>query len=150
MRQLAADRAVLADAADNAAQWIGGPAAGGLQACACEMNRFYTVFERILERICESFENHLDKSGNYHERLVHRLALDLPGLRPAFLPAEVVPQITELRRFRHLVRHAYDLTLRADRLRELIEAARRMNTALPAWSERFAAEVRREQGWREG
>lgn len=149
MRELAADCAVLAGAAENAGQWIGRPAAGGLEACAYEMNRFYTVFERMLERICEGFENHLDKSGNYHERLVQRLALDLPGLRPAFLPAEALPQITELRRFRHLVRHAYDLTLRASRLGELIGMAARVSASLPAWCDRFAAEVRREQGWRE-
>lgn len=149
MRELAADCAVLAGAAANAARWVGQPAAGGLQACAYEMNRFYTTFERMLERICESFENHLERSGNYHEKLLQRLTLDLPGLRPAFLPSESLPQLTELRRFRHLVRHAYDLTLRADRLGELIGTATSMSAALPAWCDRFAAAVRREQGWPE-
>ena len=86
---------------------------------------------------------------SYHERLLHRLALDLPGLRPAFLPSESLPALTELRRFRHLVRHAYDLTLRADRLGELIGTATRMSAALPAWCDTIAAAVRREQGWQE-
>ena len=147
MRELAADCAVLAAATDNAAQWIVQPEAGRLEACAYEMNRFYTVFERMLERICESFENHFEKSGNYHERLLQRLALDLPGLRPAFLPTEVLPELSELRRFRHLVRHAYDLKLRTDRLGELVGSAKRMSTALPGWCAGLAAAVRREQGW---
>lgn len=147
MRELAADQAVLADAIGNAAQWIGQPVPGRLEACAYEMNRFYTVLERMLERICESFENHFEKRGNYHEKLLQRLALDLPGLRPAFLPAEALPELTELRRFRHLIRHAYDLTLRPDRLRELVDMAKRANDALPGWCETFEATVREQQGW---
>lgn len=147
MRELMADRAVLAGAADNAARWIEEPAPGALEACAYEMNRFYTVLERMLERICESFENHFEKSGNYHEKLLQRLALDLPGLRPAFLPPQALPYLTELRRFRHLVRHAYDLILRADRLRELVSLAKRANDALPGWCDAFEQLVRREQGW---
>lgn len=147
MRELAGDGTVLAGAANNAARWIGQPAAGHLEACAYEMNRFYTVLERMLERICEGFENHFEKSGNYHDKLLQRLALDLPGLRPAFLPVESLPELSELRRFRHLIRHAYTLTLRADRLGELVDVARRMSAALPGWCDRFATAVRREQGW---
>lgn len=149
MRELAADCTVLAGAADNAAQWIGQPAAGRLEACAYEMNRFYTVLERMLERICEGFENHFEKSGNYHEKLLQRLALDLPGLRPAFLPADALAELAELRRFRHLVRHAYALTLRADRLGDLVGTAKGISAALPRWCTEFAAAVRREQGWQE-
>lgn len=147
MRELAADCAVVAGAADNAAHWVSEPAAGRLEASAYEMNRFYTVLERMLERICEAFENHFERSGNYHEKLLQRLALDIPGLRPAFLPAQALSDLQELRRFRHLVRHAYDLTLRADRLGELVEMAKRTSAGLPRWCDKFAAAVRREQGW---
>jgi len=147
MSELTADAAVLADAAENASRWIAQPAPGRLEACAYEMNRFYTVLERMLERICQAFENHFEKSGNYHEKLLQRLALDLPGLRPAFLPADAMADLVELRRFRHLVRHAYDLNLRADRLGELVDMAKRASAAVPAWCDGFAAAVRREQGW---
>lgn len=85
-----------------------------------------------------------------HEKLLQRLALDLPGLRPAFLPAPALPELSELselRRFRHLVRHAYDLTLRAERLGQLVDAAKQTSVALPGWCDRFADAVRREQGW---
>ena len=149
-RELAADCAVLTGALDNAADWIRQPGVGRLEACAYEMNRFYTVLERMLERICRSFENHLERNGNYHERLLQRLTLDIPGLRPAFLPVEALSDLSELRRFRHLVRHAYDLTLRADRLGELVEMAGRIGVALPGWCDRFASAVRLEQGWVEG
>jgi hypothetical protein len=35
------------------------------------------------------------------------------------LPEHTISELRELKRFRHLVRHAYDLILREDRLREL-------------------------------
>lgn len=55
-RELAADRRVLADAAGKAAERIGETHDGHLEACAYELARFYTVFERMLEGICEAFE----------------------------------------------------------------------------------------------
>ena len=90
MRELAADCAVLAGAAANAIQWIGQPAPGRLEACAYEMNRFYTVLERSLERVCENFENHLEKSGSYHEKLLQRLALGRGGKRSGSYPDESI------------------------------------------------------------
>lgn len=114
---------------------------------AYELARFYTVLKRMLENICEAFENHFERDGDWHERLLTRLPLDLPGLRPALVPEGAVASLRELKRFRHLIRHAYDLTLRDDRLRELVQFAAETNGALPAWCAGFVATVRREQNW---
>ena len=40
------------------------------------------------------------------ERLIQRLALTLPGIRPAFIPKDGVRAVRELKGFRHVVRHA--------------------------------------------
>jgi|SRR6185437_3755162 len=146
-RELTADRKVLADAAWKASQRIAESNPGHLEACAYEMARFYTVFERMLENICEAFENHFDHHGDWHEKLLNRLALQLPGLRPAFLPEGTLAGLRELKRFRHLIRHAYDLTLRDDRLRELAAILSDVNAAMPGWCDGFLATVRREQNW---
>ncbi|MDE2051005.1 MAG: hypothetical protein KGJ72_08305 [Gammaproteobacteria bacterium] len=146
-RELAADRRVLADAAGKAAQRIGDTHDGHLEACAYELARFYTVLERMLEGICEAFENHFERDGDWHERLLTRLSLTLPGLRPAFLPETSVEKLRELKRFRHLIRHAYDLTLREERLRELAQFCVEADSAVRAWCEDFVAAVRREQNW---
>ena len=55
--------------------------------------------------------------------------------------------LAELKAFRHLVRHAYDLTLRRERLVELAGMADTLTRALPSWAQTFGAKVRREQGW---
>jgi hypothetical protein len=101
----------------------------------------------MLERLCEEFENHLEKRGDYHERLLQRLSIDLNGLRPAFIPKERVSSLRELKGFRHVTRHAYDLTLRSDRLAELSAIAEQLAAHLPVWCSEFAKNVRREQGW---
>lgn len=146
-RELAADRRVLADAAGKASHRIDDTHDGHLEACAYELARFYTVFERMLEGICEAFENHFEHDGDWHERLLTRLALDLPGLRPAFLPEPAVEKLRELERFRHLIRHAYDLTLREERLRELVQYAIAADRGVSAWCSDFLGAVRREQNW---
>jgi hypothetical protein len=146
-RELAADRRVLLDAAGKASDRIGDTHPGHLEACAYELARFYTVLERMLENVCEAFENHFERDGDWHEKLLTRLSLDLPGMRPALIPESAVGSLRELKRFRHLIRHAYDLTLREDRLRELAQFATETSNALPTWCAEFIAAVRREQNW---
>jgi hypothetical protein len=55
--------------------------------------------------------------------------------------------VRELKGFRHVMRHAYDLTLRADRLAELSRIAERLASEFPVWCADFGKRVRKEQGW---
>jgi hypothetical protein len=48
---------------------------------------------------------------------------------------------------RKVMRHAYELTLRADRLAELARLAEQMAADLPQWCADFGEKVRAEQGW---
>lgn len=141
--ELRADCEVVADASSKAALRLGTKSPGHLEACAYELARFYNIFEKMLERICEAFE----KRGDYHERLVQRLSLDLEGIRPPFIPHSRTADVRELKGFRHLTRHAYDLTLRADRLTELAQIAEKLSADLPGWCTNLAESVRAQQGW---
>src|ERR1700726_3529916 len=108
LKELDMDCGVVRDAAQKAAQRVRQESAGSLEACAYELARFYNTFERMLERIAEQFENHFDKRGDYHEKLPQRLSLGFEGIRPAFIPSKILPDLRDLKGFRHLVRHAYD------------------------------------------
>ena len=55
---------------------------------------------------------------------MQRLSLGLQGIRLAFIPAGRVAGVRELKGFRHVLRHACDLTLRNDRLQQLVPVAR--------------------------
>lgn len=147
LAELAEDCVVAQEAAQNAKLRLGEQLNGSLEACAYELARFYNVFEQMLERVCQEFENHFDKQADYHERLIKRLSLHLASIRPAFIPKESITDVRELKGFRHMVRHAYDLKLRADRLAELVIIAERIAAALPAWCEDLGKKVRIEQGW---
>jgi hypothetical protein len=118
-----------------------------LEACAYELSRFYNVVERMFERLCGEFENHFEKRGDFHEKLIQRLALDIEGIRPAFIPKLQITDVRELKAFRYVMRHAYDLTLRQDRLAELSTIAERLAGELPGWCMDFGNRVRKEQGW---
>src|SRR5580692_8007542 len=100
-KELQADSLVAGDAGRNAALRLRQKSPGYLEACAYELARFYTILEKMLERICEGFENHFEKRGDYHERLIQRLSLDLEGIRPAFIPRGRVADVRELKGFRH-------------------------------------------------
>ena len=147
LRELAADTDVARDAAQKAAARLRDALPGHLEAAAYELTRLYNVIERMLERVCDAFENHFEKRGDYHERLLQRLALDLEGLRPALIPPHGLPGLRELKGFRHLVRHAYDLTLRPDRVAEVTTIAGQVATELADWCADFGRKVKLEQGW---
>jgi HepT-like protein len=95
LKELEADCQVARTAATSASQHLKEGGEGRLQACAYELGRLYNVLERMLERICTDFENHFEKRGDYHERLLQRLTLELPGIRPAFIPAAHVAALRE-------------------------------------------------------
>ena len=143
-QELAADATVMAEAARLAAERLADEHAGHLSACGYELNRFYNVLEKSFERLCETFENHFENAGDYHERLLERVSLDLPGIRPRFLPAEQRSRVRELKSFRHFFRHAYDPILRADRLAELVTAASDVSAAFSEWVCHFCAAIRAE------
>jgi hypothetical protein len=54
------------------------------------------------------------------------LSIAIPGIRPALFSAELATDLQELRGFRHVIRHAYDLTLRKDKVLPVIDAAERV------------------------
>ena len=146
-RELAADAAVMRDGSSKARLRLTERAPGFGEACAYELSRFYTVLEKSFEGVCAACENHFAKDHEYHERLLQRITLDLPGLCPAFVPRTEIDALRELKGFRHVVRHAYDLALRPTRLDELTTMAELVAGKFPAWSTAFVAGIRREQGW---
>jgi hypothetical protein len=118
------------------------PTDGRWAATAFEINRIYNFLEKAFERLCETFENHLVKTGRYHDTLIERVTLDLKGIRPAFLPAEAVRDVRELKGFRHLFRHAYDLDLDPVRVTAAADNAARCVRSFDGWCAAFLATVR--------
>ncbi len=136
-RQLMADGLILSAAAATASNCLAHPAEMALSAAAFELNRFYNALERGFENIARTFENNLRPGQGYHEALIERMSLTIPGVRPAFLPPSAKQPIRDLKSFRHFVRHAYDAPLIRDRIERLVDTAQQVAALHGDWTTMF-------------
>lgn len=138
------DLAVMNDALAAARDRLHQPPPAGLEACAHQLCRLYNAFEQMGLRISKAFENHIDDGAGWHSTVLNRMALDIPGVRPAIIPPHLKPPLAELKGFRHVFVHAYDLVLDGSRIEALLQHAQTVATSLPDSLDTFIATIRRE------
>ena len=138
--EIAEDCRILGQTAGLARGRIGSGSDPELEACAFQLSRFYNISELGL-RVAKAFENNIDDEHGWHMELIRRLSIEIPGVRPALFSPELVSDLQELRGFRHVVRHAYDLALKKDKLVPLLDAAERVAALVPAACETFFSSV---------
>ncbi len=80
---------------------------------------FYTGCERIAERIAVVIDGGLPKSENWHEILLKQMSETGGENRPPLWESSLLLELDELRRFRHLNRHRYNVELTANRVIEI-------------------------------
>jgi len=132
-----ADTAVFADAIDLASQRFGLGTSPELESAAFHLTRGYNALEQMALRVARRFENHIDDDRSWHAEIIRRMSLEIPGVRPRLFPLTLCDHIQELRSFRHVVVHAYDLTLRADKMQVVLRAAQTTRASLPEVVETF-------------
>ena len=91
---------------------------------AYHLHSLYSAFENIFQNVAAKFENSIDDQGRWHSQLVERMKLDLMPIRPALLNQKSYDAIDELRRFRHMFRHAYSVQLDPYRLELVVRKAK--------------------------
>lgn len=146
--EVLADCGVIADAARLARERLATESPAGAEACAFQLARLYNAIEQLGLRIAKAFENNIDDDHGWHMELLRRLSLPIPGIRPALLQPELLAHLNELRGFRHVVRHAYDLVLHPEKLRPLLDHADRVALQLPQACEAFMSSVAATNGWK--
>lgn len=112
------------------------------------LHNLYNAFEGYFMRVAKFFENDIDKQS-WHRDLLDRMALEIPGVRPALITErEVVERIDELRRFRHVFRNLYKTRLHPAKVKIVLDAARGlsadftgMHEGFIAWLEKLAEEI---------
>ena len=135
--EVAEDCRILTQTAILARDRIGRRTDAELEACAFQLARFYNIIEQVALRIAKAFENNIDDEQGWHMELLRRLSIEIPGVRPSLFSAELVADLQELRGFRHVVRHAYDLTLKESKITPVLAAADRVAALLPAACDKF-------------
>lgn len=121
--ELSKDCEVALSAARLAAERFGAGGEASFEACAYNLARLYNVIEQMGQRVARLFENSIDDDRGWHAELIRRLTIEIRGVRPALFPEDLAHPLRELRAFRHLITHAYDLTLDPDKLRLLLKYA---------------------------
>ena len=93
-------------------------------AIAYTLHNLYCALEDIFKEVAKTFENELEDPARFHAELLQRMALAIYKIRPAFVSPPSLPALQELRKFRHVFRHAYGFDLQPNRILELNETAR--------------------------
>lgn len=117
-----------------------GATAGGrepLIVLAVNVHGYYTVLETLLERVARLLDESVPGGPTWHVDLIRQMTLELPKVRPAVIPSELVPDFHELRKFRHFFRNAYVLDLDAGRTIEQGRRVERIHAHVEASLSRF-------------
>ncbi|MGF1602703.1 MAG: hypothetical protein ACFCU8_11905 [Thermosynechococcaceae cyanobacterium] len=87
------------------------------------LHNLYTAFEHLCTLIAAAFENQIKDHSQWHALLLRRMTQNVEGIRPRFLSDQSHQCLDELRRFRHVFRSAYSITLEPDRLELVLKQA---------------------------
>ena len=117
--------------------------AEGVDSMGYQLHNLYGAFEQLFEETARFFENRVDE-GSYQADLLRRMQLEIPGIRPALLSAKTGSGLDELRRFRHLFRHAYTADLDPGRVADLAAKATRIQGGFERDFKQFMALLRPE------
>ena len=144
--ELAEDRVVAVSAFELAARRFEEGSPAGYDSSAHHVARCYNVIEQMALRVAKAFENAVDDEKGWHTELIRRLSIRISGVRPAFFPEELRQPLQELKAFRHVFVHAYDLELDPEKLALVLKYGRRVADVLPRLVATFVSEVAKEQG----
>jgi hypothetical protein len=111
------------------------------EACGHQLAQMYNAIEQMGLRVAKVFENSIDDEKGWHGALLNRLSIRIESVRPAFVPQELKLPLNELKGFRHVFVHAYDLQLDPDKLALLLKYAGQVAERLPDLIESFVRHV---------
>lgn len=140
-RELRQDCDVAAGAFALAQERIREDTASGYEGCAHHLARLYNIIEQMGKRVAQRFENMISDDKRWHSALIERLSLDITSVRPALWPVSIQQPLHELRAFRHVFTHAYNLTLDPDKLRLVLKYAEQAVRAIEPLPDDFARKV---------
>ena len=128
---------------DRVAERLQGLPGGGeaIDSMGYQLHNLYGAFEQVFEEVARFFEKRIDDAA-YHADLIRRMQLDIRGVRPAVLSVETASRLDELRRFRHLFRHAYAADLDPARVTALAAEVPGIRSAFARDIERFLSALR--------
>ncbi len=96
----------------------------------------YTCIETLFLRVSQFFENELGKEG-WHKELLHKMTLDIKGVRKRVISEDTFAILGELLRFRHFRRYYFEMEYDWDRIDFLLRKYEALESLLEADLHRF-------------
>lgn len=94
-----------------------------LAEAAVGLHHAYGAIEAALAPIARAVDDGLPEGPEWHQSLLHVMALPIESVRPAVLSRPSLERLQRLLAFRHFFRHAYAVDLDGQRLEALRERA---------------------------
>jgi hypothetical protein len=95
-----------------------------LDGVALNLHSFYSGLEHIFEKIASLVDESVPAGSNWHQELIRQMSIEVSGVRPAVISAELRIALEEYRGFRHIVRNVYTYQLNPEKLERLISMLR--------------------------
>jgi hypothetical protein len=97
---------------------------------------YYTCLETVFLRISQFFENSL-ANERWHQDLLHKMTLRIPGVREAVVADSTASVLLELLKFRHFKRYYFQFEYDWDRLDYLRKKFDQLRPAITTDLEQF-------------
>ncbi|MFN0070732.1 MAG: hypothetical protein ACKVVP_04480 [Chloroflexota bacterium] len=109
-----------------------------LDSVALNMHDYYSVIERVLERIASVVDRTSPRGFDWHRELLSQMTVDVPDLRPPVISPATAERLDEFLRFRHVVRNVYAFELDRDRIERLVGQLRPTSERVTRELQKFA------------
>jgi uncharacterized protein YutE (UPF0331/DUF86 family) len=117
---------------------------GAMSVVSLGIHNVYNGIEDILLSIARDVDGSVPTGASTPQDVVGQMAAEIAGTRPALLDRDLHEALTELKGFRHLVRHTYGFERKPDKV---IENLKLLQNVFPAF---IAAVTELEKTMREG
>jgi hypothetical protein len=96
-----------------------------LDGVALNLHSFYSGLEHVFEKIASLVDESIPAGQNWHQELIRQMSIEVFGVRPAVISAELRIALEEYLGFRHVVRNVYTYQLNPEKLERLISMLRK-------------------------
>lgn len=105
---------------------------GTMSAISSGIHNVYNGIEDILLGLARDIDDDVPTGSSAHQDVLDQMASEVAGTRPPLIDLDLYEALTELKAFRHLVRHRYGFDLKPDKVIENLELVRRVFPAFVA------------------
>jgi len=103
---------------------------------------YYTCLETVFLRISQFFENDLQPE-KWHQDLLHKMSLNIEGVRDSVISDESAALLSELLKFRHFKRYYFEFDYDWDRIDFVRKMFDRLRPGVDAGMDSFTGFLRR-------